>query len=246
VISLSESQRTNVLKLATLIDPERVAALMRQLNEFATAQSAAMKAWSEYLPQTDLTPLYRDGATRLARFGWTVPMQMGLREMMEILKETDADAIDNYFLAFYDGWGLRGIENSQLLSRWSALLGQCFENYERGQHLICIPALLTVLEGAIAVPEGAMFLGASQRKALFDMKIAQGGDVEGTVWESLRIFFDNLYQNSDFTGTRPSRLNRHWILHGRDEPNWRRADALRLFHTLFTLSSIFSLKHRPS
>ena len=33
------------------------------------------------------------------------------------------------------------------------------------------------------------------------------------------------------------------ILHGRDEPDWRQADALRLFHTLFTLSSMFSLKH---
>jgi hypothetical protein len=221
---------------------------MHYLAELTAARSTAMKALAESYPDTDLTPMYVDGAARLARFGWTVPMQMGLRQMLEILEETDADAIDNYFLDFYHSdaalslRSLRGISRSQLLSRWGALLEQCFENYERGQHLICIPALLTVLEGAIAVPEGAILVNSSQRKALFEAKIEEGGDLEGTVWESLRIFFDNLYRNSDFNGARLSNLNRHWILHGRDEPDWRRADALRLFHTLFTLSSIFSLQ----
>jgi len=223
--------------------------MMHHLAELTSAQSAAMKALAEHDPCTDFTPMFKDGAARLARFGWTVPMQMGLREMLEILEETDADAIDNYFLDFYHSDGtqslpsLRGGRHSPLLIRWRALLEQCFENYQLGQHLICIPALLTVLEGAIAVPEGVKFVSPSQRKALFDSKIGQGGDIEGTVWHSLRIFFDNLYQNSDFAGSRPSHLNRHWILHGRDEPDWRQADALRLFHTLFTLSSMFSLTH---
>lgn len=255
MVSIPELQSAKLLSLSSLLDftpdadpHQRRAAMMQHLAELMAAQSTAMKVWADSYPFTDLTPLYKDGAARLAKFGWTVPMQMGLRQMLEILKETDADAIDKYFLNFYhQRYGdpplrdLQGISRSALLSGWRALLEQCFDNYARGQHLICIPALLTVLEGAIAVPEGAMFVNSPQRKALFDEKIEEGGDLGGTVWDSMRIFFDNLYQNSDFAGARPSSLNRHWILHGRDEPDWRQADALRLFHTLFTLSSIFSL-----
>lgn len=257
MVSIPELQSAKLPNLSSVLDftsdadarQRWAAAVMQHLTEVTEARSAAMRALIESYPHTDLTPLYKDGAARLATFGWTVPMQMSLRQMLEILKETDADAIDKYFLTFYhQGYGdpplrnLQGISRSPLLSRWGALLEQCFENYGRGQHLICIPALLTVLEGAIAVPEGAMFVNSPQRRALFAAKVEEGGDLEGTVWDSLRIFFDNLYQNSDFAGARPSNLNRHWILHGRDEPDWRRADALRLFHTLFTLSSIFSLR----
>lgn len=241
----SESQSARLLDLSVLTENshERMQKIAAQFAEYMAEQSAAMKALAEQYSGVDLSGMFREGAARLASFGWTVPMDMGLREIMEILEATDADAIDDYFLAFYDGDGsLRGIENSALLRRWRPLLEQCFENYERAQHLICIPALLTVLEGAIAVPEGSMFIGSSKRKELFDAKVKQGGDIVRTVWESLRIFFDSLYQNSHFSGARPTHLNRHWILHGRDEPDWRRADALRLFHTLFTLSSIFDLK----
>lgn len=206
-----------------------------------------MHALMRQIPTVDFTPMFVEGAARLAKFGWMVPMGMCLREMLDILEEAGADAIDNRFINFYHKDGasspghLRGLLSSTRLGRWRNLLQQCFDNYERGHHLICIPALLTVVEGAIAVPERENFIRARERKKFFDARVAawESDPIERVTWESLKIFFENLYKGSDFTKTRPFQLNRHWILHGRDETDWRQADALRLFHALDTLCVTF-------
>jgi hypothetical protein len=187
-----------------------------------------------------------DGAERLAKSGWTLPVQMSPRQMVELLKRKTEDELDQDFIAFYHEDGeLHRLKPTLLqsarLKTWNSLLEQCFENYEAGKYLICIPALLSVLEGAIASSEGAQFVRAQQRIDFFRNKVevSSAGSLKELMWKTLDVFIARLYEPSDFRGSRPLRLNRHWILHGRDLPSdWTTADALRLFHALATVSTL--------
>jgi hypothetical protein len=187
------------------------------------------------------------GAARLARSGWTLPISMSLPEMLELIRMADDDAIDIAFVAAYHGdGGLASLRDDLLaaarLKDWQPLLAECLDNYEEGRHRICIPALLSVLEGAIARPDGVEFVRTDQRIAYFRAKIEAAGrdSLDYATWSSMDIFFALLYEKRDFVQDRPPMLNRHWILHSRDLPaSWRQADALRLFHALATLCSLY-------
>jgi hypothetical protein len=91
-------------------------------------------------------------------------------------------------------------------------------------------------------PEKVIFVRADDRIRYFKSKMdACGADsLNHDMWNSMNTFVSTLYQDSDFNAdSLPSKLNRHWILHGKDLPySWRRADALRLFHALSTLCSL--------
>ena len=52
-------------------------------------------------------------------------------------------------------------------------------------------------------------------------------------------FLDHLFKPSDFEATRPTIINRHWILHGRSATDWTVADALKLVNALATLHWLF-------
>ena len=58
------------------------------------------------------------------------------------------------------------------------------------------------------------------------------------LWRATDAFIGELFQRSDFDGPRPTGLNRHWILHGRDETAWNQADSLRLFQATDTITSL--------
>jgi hypothetical protein len=60
------------------------------------------------------------------------------------------------------------------------------------------------------------------------------------IWRSIETFFDQLFSYRAFEDPRPDHLNRHWILHGRDIPDWGRADCLRLLQGLETIISVIS------
>jgi len=186
-----------------------------------------------------------DASKKLAGFGWTIPQAMSPREFFHISALDDEGTIDARFLNFYQRSGnstlLGAAIGSSRFIRWRPLLRECYESYEDRRFLICIPSLITVLEGAIALPEGLRFIHDSEREAFFQNRIAGcGADMlPRALWESVHVFMSRLFQRADFAGMRPLSLNRHWILHGRDLPDWGQADAVRLFQALSTLSLIF-------
>jgi len=206
---------------------------------------------------TDLTDLelaktLEEAVKRLAKSGWTLPMYMTMELMVEIAQCTD-DEIDEHFAEFYDNAQVfrrlkRDLLTSERLADWRQLLEQCFENYEGGKHLICIPALLSILEGGLVLADGATFVNADQRIEYFKQKIStyDPESLRRLMWKSMNTFFSLLYRKRDFAKERPPNLNRHWILHGRDLPSeWRRADALRLFNGLLTLNSLPLIQPAP-
>jgi len=192
------------------------------------------------------------GAERLALSGWTLPISMTIDHLRDFINITgDDDAIDCSFIAAYheEGW-LASLKdtllNSARLKDWQPLVAQCLENYEKGNHVICIPVLLSVLEGVVARPEGISFMRVEERIAYFRDKIdtAEQDSLDRVTWTSMNLFFELLYQKGDFAGAPPLKLNRNWILHGRDLPSsWRQADALRLLHALATLCTLYDFEY---
>lgn len=57
-------------------------------------------------------------------------------------------------------------------------------------------------------------------------------------WHNIERFIDELFKNFDFSAAPPDRLNRHWILHGRDASRGSQADSLRLFQAVDTISML--------
>lgn len=57
------------------------------------------------------------------------------------------------------------------------------------------------------------------------------------VWDTIQQFVNDVFGNSDFTGTEP-RLNRHWVLHGRSNANWTRTDCIRLLQAVRVLAEV--------
>jgi hypothetical protein len=183
---------------------------------------------------------------RLANLGWTLPMRFAPGQLVELAEQGNTDQqVEQYMLDYFTFESgrffldLRGdVLGSANLVGWRALLEQCFDAYDRGHYLVPTPALLSVIEGAVAQNAGK--LKATQvntKKLAADLeKAAQPDSMDSLVWRSARVVLDKVFASSDFGGPHPGELNRHWALHGRDQTQWTQTDALRLFNLLATIS----------
>jgi len=173
-------------------------------------------------------------------------MSFTLPQLVELADHGNTDQeVEQYMLDYFTFESgrffldLRGhVLGSKNLVGWRALLEQCFDAYDRGHYLVPIPALLSVIEGAVAQNAGKLKLPQlNSKKLAADLeKAAPPGGMGFFVWRSARVVLDKLFASSDFGGPHPGELNRHWALHGRDQTQWTQTDALRLFNLLATIS----------
>lgn len=179
----------------------------------------------------------------MASKGWTLPMTHEILDTFRILHDNpDNDAINNYFVNYYKRNNYQKfdlmVENikNNLDIKWKNLLFECISAYKQDLFLITIPALLSIIEGNILrihKTEGLKVI-----KPVKDIVNNINDDyVLKMGWYSTQIVIENLFQKSDFSGQKPNILNRHWVLHGRDETNWKENDVLRLFQLLETILS---------
>jgi hypothetical protein len=117
------------------------------------------------------------------------------------------------------------------------------ESIREGRYKLTVPALLTILEGcSFQVLSDAGLARARDIKLINILKESKLHDKEGWAavfampWISNLAFVEALFQKKYFDHPQPSFLNRHWVLHGRSELNWKLADALRLLCALDTLA----------
>ena len=173
-------------------------------------------------------------------------MTFSPRELVELVEHgsTNQD-VEQYMLDYFtqaQGGHFRHLRGSVLCSQalrgWRGLLEQCFDAYKRQHYLVSIPALLSVIEGAVAENAGMLKTRRVNPKTIvLDLEnSAPPGSMELLLWRSTRIVLDALFANSDFGGPHPGQLNRHWVLHGRDHTQWTQTDALRLFNLLATIA----------
>jgi len=142
-------------------------------------------------------------AELLGSLGWTFPVHMSPWRLYSILDLNDADQIDQSFVDFYcesDGSNYAQLRDAILsderLEPWRPLLQQCCRAYERGEFLIVVPSLLTVLEGVFAKPENAPFIRGPERAKFFSEKIAAvpSDSVEAYMWRCANAFVKKLFE----------------------------------------------------
>jgi hypothetical protein len=185
---------------------------------------------------------------RLAELGWTVPMNFTMSQAVALSDPANSDEdIERCIVDFYlcdQHKQLRCLFNdliaSEVLIQWHPLIRQCFEAFELNLHLVTIPSLLSVLEGAIAQKcntfrtKNVHITTPTKEKASQENQRSPYS-IEYFIWSDLATFIGKLYELSDFSKGRPPLLNRHWILHGRDSTQWTVADAIRLFNALHSV-----------
>jgi hypothetical protein len=214
--------------------------------EFPTVPSWMTPGWH----QTQLVMPKKShvkGAMVLADRGWTIPAWISMRDIQTLGKSSDNET-DEFFLKRY--LGKHGEEGefkdtsekllaSDEMRRWRSLLQDIFYCIQTGKYKVCVPSLLTVLEGFIAE-----FLAkepnTSRRNpniaaSLKKRKMHEDESFDGLLWMSVVTFLDHLFAYSDFESACPTFINRHWILHGRSATEWTVTDALKLVNALSTL-----------
>lgn len=98
------------------------------------------------------------GVIRMADRGWTAPAWMIPREAAEMETATDAE-IDAYFVQNYLGDGpnqnqlqasSEQLLQSTAMEQWRDLLSEVFDSMASGKYRICVPSLVSILEGFLA------------------------------------------------------------------------------------------------
>lgn len=179
---------------------------------------------------------------QLAQHGWILPYWATPGEVRKILALDDAQAIDEVFSHFYNRNEFRFLKRieteictEESIEQWHPLLKECFAAYYSSYYLVPIPALLAILEGVLAKKTGKFDYNMNWPNYA-NKKLKRGEKLHGLFEVSVRYFMGKLMKTHKFGDSRPEKLNRNWILHGRDETTWTQADCLRLFQALHTIT----------
>ena len=190
-----------------------------------------------------------NAARRLGVLGWVVPMWAAREDVIRFAKLSDRAALDRSMARAYrrDTRRLRSVisgpARSEVLAKWRPLLRECEHLFWKGHQLTIVPALLLVLEGAIASTRTSTATSVKPTKALNLLVPEQLGSLRA-LWVSLEAFCELLYESTPFDKAVPRQLNRHWILHGRTSTRWTRLDAVRLYQALDTTAAILKCPTR--
>lgn len=219
-------------------------AVKNQFDGIATAFRDAiviplLKGWAEI---DERLKKMEPAAHSLGRSGWTVPIWGSLFLAEDLIQMAQPEQLDSLFEGEYAA-ERRKLEREMFvrllsaptLQRWHPMLGEIQSAYRRKHYRVSVPALLSVLEGAVFFAAGRGSSKAHLKGVLNDQLSKSTGSFERVAWASLSGFVGLVYGSHNFSKTAPQRINRHWVMHGRAEPHWQRVDCLRLLQALDTL-----------
>jgi hypothetical protein len=178
---------------------------------------------------------------KLVDFGWTLPSQVSLAEINNLISfSANQFDVDNFFIKHYSDerkffWLTKYVCSAEIYSKWYKIIEQCIKSYKNQLYLVTVPALITIIEGVI------VSINENNKMNVINLcrQIEENAkdDLEKQAfWKSIGLIIDKLFANIPFDKDRPEIINRHWILHGRDNNEWNQADCLRLFQALETIA----------
>jgi hypothetical protein len=194
-----------------------------------------------------------DKAEYLGGLGWTIPMQATPAEYIELMSGIgDIDSADEVFKKYYmeDNasrlqYLKKGILSSKDLLQWKSVIEEALLNYDEGRPRSCVALLLPMIEGVTATKFSCPnFHKREAREIFFGTKLNAIKNPEDNLiyflWRSYKGFTETLFKYIDFCSksTKPSVLNRHWLLHGRSILSSNETDCLRLFQALETIARL--------
>lgn len=183
----------------------------------------------------------RLGALRVANSGWTIPEWMAPGYIASF-DRAPFKLIDAFFVERYlGGVSFKGrlrftaeeLLASPQLKPWKPLLRQIFQSIHAEKYVVCVPALLSVIEELLSdsllhtldLPRAHVEKGRWRGKQTVDV----------LVWSSAVAFLSHLFANANFDQPGPSKT-RLPSPHDRAEKRWNRTDALKLVNALATLN----------
>lgn len=182
-----------------------------------------------------------------SKFGWTLTGEMSLRDYLkDNMNGTSQEEKDTYFSNYYskNDWEHFGYMKGEILEkiepRWNDLIQECFDSFENDKYKLVIPTLFTIIEGEMSYVfqshQGSYnLIQLIEKKA----KNEESKMKQIALYSVVHSMQDQLFGSHKFYEERNELINRHWILHGRDEPSqWQKVDAIRLFNVISSLQFI--------
>lgn len=121
------------------------------------------------------------------------------------------------------------------------MLEQARDVFDRKLYLVCVAALLPILDGLAHRAWDREFHRKRRRKKFFDEKMATAEPNTATfyLWRSTRVFVETVFADADFASdTHPNILNRHWVVHGLGLPTGSRMDCVRLLQGIHSFENL--------
>lgn len=186
---------------------------------------------------------------KLADEGWTLPAELPITAIYALGQTTKLDNVNDFMKLFYsyDDYKnmknmLDGIRTSKIKAGLIKLTNECWQAFQSKSYAMCATSLLSVIEGILSE-------FSDDKKDTRMMKVCQkhvdnfptdGSTILKHVWISYNQFVRDLYQKSDFTGTEPDDVNRHWLLHGRSAFEIEEIECMRLFNAVHSLCMVIN------
>jgi hypothetical protein len=193
----------------------------------------------------------RAGALRIADSGWATADWMAPGYVAGFARSPYKE-IDAYFVERYlGGASFKGRQKftadellaSPQLRKWKPLLRQTFECLQAEKYIICVPALISVIEefaseslvNALNHPRSRVRSNKGSEKAKWRKKQT----IDGLFWSSAILLVNRMFADVHDKRPGPSLENRHGISDNRSQIKWNRVDAAKLVNALATLHWLF-------
>lgn len=187
-----------------------------------------------------------DAVCRLASLGWALPANLSIDKIERLAGADYTDeAIHNLLMEFYSRDECSRLEAmvsdaslSEDMEFYTQLLDEALKSYRDERYRICVPALLTVVEGLLTEKLGIrnttqLKLMAPTKEKIDEVEM----NLTKTFWTSVHTLISSLFKQSKFDEKMPKELNRNWILHGRASLGESKKDALQLFVLIATINA---------
>jgi hypothetical protein len=192
-------------------------------------------------------------AESVGRYGWFIPDDATPGQIVDIIDSiTDETSANTAYLSYFtsfDGYHLNTLVKKTLkdphLAPWNPLLKEALFCLRKKKYRVCIASLLPILDGLCASQFSLpYFYSKNTRRAFLDDRrqwVANNEVIMRYQWMAFIGFFETLFSHYDFANpptTPPLVLNRHLLLHGRDIPQAKLEDCLRLLLALDAISNL--------
>ena len=149
-----------------------------KVGTFLVAMDQASQHFAETLREVE----------RLADYGWTVPTELTVSELIEFLRSPDAEAAAAYLIERLDAtdsdWSQMEarLSGDAHLAEFQTVLPQCFRAIRRGDYAIAVPNLMAMLEEDHPDPEPGV---VPRVHGCLEDPPGQGGDCRESAGRSL-------------------------------------------------------------
>ncbi len=170
------------------------------------------------------------------------PTEKNIYDFFDCFVETQYEMLDGKFLFQMKDFLL----NSALDSVMREELKQCFDSYENEKYYPCVCGLLPLIERSILADLSSPKYNWENLEEDFKKshkKIIKGNNENDLTEYGIRLFIKKLAKRTEFSDNEPKRLNRNWVLHGRNIRIPTKTDCLKLFNLIET---IIRMKKQPN